>query len=109
MLLGTTGGGSVKKIKLAAAGFLWMAVAAFGQAGLGSISGTVVDTADAVVPNAKIKVIQVSTNSERLTQTNELGIFNIPSLLASEYNITISAPGFKDKTLSNVTLNAFRR
>jgi hypothetical protein len=98
----------VKQITLAAAGVLWLAGAAFGQAGLGSISGTVVDTVDAVVPNAKIKVVQVSTNSERVSQTNELGIFNIPSLVASDYNITISAPGFKDKTLSKLTLNAFQ-
>jgi hypothetical protein len=98
----------VFRLTFAAAACLWLAPIAFGQAGLGSISGTVVDTADAVVPNAKIKVVQISTNSERLSQSNELGIFNLPSLVASEYNITITAPGFKDKVLSNVTLNAFQ-
>ncbi len=80
----------------------------FGQAGLGSISGTVIDSADAVVPNAAIRVLQVTTNFERVTVSNENGIFNLPSLVASTYTITINAPGFKEKKLENVTLNAFQ-
>lgn len=81
---------------------------AWGQAGLGSISGTVVDAADAVVPNAVIRVLQLSTNSERVTVTNESGIFHIPSLVASTYTITITAAGFKAKQIDNLTLNAFQ-
>ncbi|MCL4402670.1 MAG: carboxypeptidase regulatory-like domain-containing protein [Acidobacteria bacterium] len=81
---------------------------AFGQAGLGSISGTVVDSADAVVPDATVKVVQLSTNTERVTVSNAMGLFSIPSLVASRYKITISARGFKDKVLEDVTLNAFQ-
>ncbi len=96
-----------KYAKLAVCGFCLTGLA-FGQAGLGSITGTVVDPADAVVPNANVKVRQLSTNSERVTVTNEFGIFNIPSLVASTYTITITAPGFNDKQLENLTLNAFQ-
>src|SRR5688572_10139983 len=81
---------------------------AWGQAGLGSISGTVVDAADAVVPNAVIIVRQLSTNSERVTVTNESGIFNVPSLVASTYTINITAAGFREKQIENLTLNAFQ-
>jgi hypothetical protein len=75
---------------------------------LGTITGTVVDSADAVVPNATVKVVQLSTNAERTTVTNEVGIFNVPSLVASNYTITINAPGMKEKKLENLTLNAFQ-
>jgi hypothetical protein len=81
---------------------------AFGQAGLGSISGTVVDSADAVVPNATVKVVQLSTRSERTTVTNAMGMFTVPSLVASTYTLTVSAPGFREKELTDLTLNAFQ-
>jgi len=79
-----------------------------GQGGMGAITGTVVDSADAVVPNATVKVVQLSTNAERTTVTNEVGIFNLPSLVASNYTITITAPGMKEKKLENLTLNGFQ-
>jgi hypothetical protein len=59
-------------------------------------------------PTQRSRSSNFPTNTERQSQTNELGIFNIPSLIASEYSITISAQAFKDKVLSNVTLNAFQ-
>ncbi|MEK7403466.1 MAG: carboxypeptidase regulatory-like domain-containing protein [Acidobacteriota bacterium] len=98
----------MRRVELAALCGLCLAGLSFGQAGLGSISGTVVDPGDAVVPNATVKVVQLSTNSERVTVTNEFGIFNLPSLVASAYTITIDAPGFKSKELANLTLNAFQ-
>jgi len=85
-----------------------LAAVAFAQGGLGSISGTVVDPSDAHVPGAAIKLVQLSTNTERTTAANEVGLFVLPSLVASTYKLTISAPGFKDKTLDNLDLNAFQ-
>lgn len=56
---------------------------AYSQAGLGSITGTIVDSSDAPIPGASIKIVQLSTNSERNTVTNDVGIFSLPSLVAS--------------------------
>jgi hypothetical protein len=78
------------------------------QAGLGSISGTVVDSSDAIIPNASIRIVQISTNSERTTSTNDAGLFTLPSLVASDYMMVITAPGFKEKKIENLTLNAFQ-
>ena len=78
------------------------------QAGLGSITGTVVDVSDAPIPGASVKIVQLSTNSERTTSTNEVGIFSLPSLVASKYEITISANGFRSKTIKELQLNAFQ-
>ncbi|MBI4877569.1 MAG: carboxypeptidase regulatory-like domain-containing protein [Acidobacteria bacterium] len=80
----------------------------FGQAGLGSITGAVVDSSDARIPNAAVKVVQLSTNSERTTTTNEAGLFTLPSLVASKYTLTITASGFKEKKIENFDLNAFQ-
>jgi hypothetical protein len=75
------------------------------QAGLGSISGTVVDPSDAAVPGATVTVVQLSTNSQRVTTTNEVGL---PSLVASRYSLTVTAAGFKEKKIDNLDLNAFQ-
>ncbi len=97
------------RTKLAALLFVFFVVqfAAFGQAGLGSISGTVLDSSKASIPNATIKVLQVSTGSERNTATNQAGLFMVPSLVPSTYTVTISAAGFKERSFSNLALNAF--
>ena len=79
-----------------------------GQGGLGSISGTVVDQTDAPIPGVVIKVRQLSTNSERTTETNSSGLFTVPSLVASKFDITISAQGFRTVTVSEQVLNTFQ-
>lgn len=88
--------------------FLALAAFAFGQGGLGSVSGTVVDASDAAIPNASIRIVQLSTNSTRTTTTNDAGIFNLPSLPASRYEITIEAGGFRAKSIQDLDLNAFQ-
>ncbi len=85
-----------------------LAASAYAQGGLGSISGTVVDPSDAHVPGATVKLVQLTTNTERVMAANEVGFFMLPSLVASKYKVTISAPGFKEKTLDNLDLNAFQ-
>ncbi len=81
---------------------------AFGQGGLGSIYGTVVDSSDAAIPGATIRIVQLSTNTERTVLTNEVGVFSIPSLVASIYKITISAAGFGSKVVNDLEVNAFQ-
>src|SRR5207244_11116872 len=83
-------------------------VGAYAQSGLASITGTVTDSTDARLPGVTVRLVQLSTNTERVTITNEAGLFNIPSLVASEYSLTVELPGFKQKKLANLTLNAFQ-
>jgi hypothetical protein len=97
-----------RKVLVLALGLIALCGFAFGQAGLGSISGTVADSTDARIPGAIVKVLQLSTNSERTTATNDSGLFAFPSLVASRYTMTVTAAGFKDKTLENLDLNAFQ-
>src|SRR5207247_553167 len=83
-------------------------VGAYAQSGLGSITGTVTDSSEARLPGATIRLVQLSTNTERVTTTNEAGLFNLPSLVASDYSLTIDLPGFKQKKVANLMLNAFQ-
>jgi len=83
-------------------------VGAYAQSGLGSITGTVTDSSEARLPGATVRLVQLSTNTERVTLTNEAGLFNIPSLVASDYSLTVELPGFRQKKLANLTLNAFQ-
>jgi len=85
-----------------------LSVAAYAQGGLGTVQGTVVDSQDAAVPGAAVKLVQTTTNIERSATTNEEGFFILPSLVASSYSLTITAPGFKTRTIANLTLNSFQ-
>jgi hypothetical protein len=87
---------------------LLLGSAAWGQSGLGSIAGTVVDSSDAAIPGATVTVVQISTNSERTTAANEVGIFNIPALQPSLYKVVVEAQGFRKREIPNLTLNAFQ-
>ena len=73
---------------------LWFAGSAFGQGGLGSISGTVVDPSGAVIPSASVVLLEIQTQTTRSITTNEVGLFVLPSDVPGRYTVTVSAPGF---------------
>ncbi len=78
------------------------------QGGFGSIAGTVVDPTDAPIPGATVRVVQLSTNSERTVTANEYGLFTLPSMPASKYELTFTAKGFQTKTIRDLELNALQ-
>ena len=85
--------------------FLVFAGLGYGQ-GFGSLVGTVTDSTGAVIPSATIKVTQVGTGLERSAITNVRGYFVIPSLQPSQYRLEVLAPGFRNFTQENITLQA---
>src|SRR5882672_1123602 len=74
-----------------------------GQTVNGSIIGTVRDQAGAVIPNASVSTKSQETGAERSSVTDGTGVFNILSLPAGSYEVTVSAPGFQ-AVRRNVTL-----
>jgi len=88
--------------------FVLMAAIAYGQAGLGSITGTVMDISGSVIPGAKIALVQLSTKTTRNVTTNEQGIFNLSSVVPGEYTLTIAAAGFREQKLENLVINGFQ-
>ena len=86
-----------------------MSVAAWAQAGLGSITGVVTDPTGAVIANAKIKLTQTGTQASRATSANEAGLFTFPAVVVGSYTVTISQPGFKERRIQNLNINGFQQ
>jgi len=61
----------------------------------GRITGRVVDTAGALVPNCTVKVTNIATGVSTSTVSNAEGNFEVPNLNPGEYKITAELQGFK--------------
>ncbi len=68
---------------------------AFGQSETATISGTVVDPNNAVVPGATVTASSTTTGFSRTTTTNEDGQYTITNLQPSTYEITITSGNFQ--------------
>jgi hypothetical protein len=71
-----------------------------------TISGRVVDTSGGVLPGATIVAKHTGTNVESTTVTNVEGAFQLPSLPAGTYVVTVSLEGFKTTVVSDVVITA---
>src|SRR4051812_29437779 len=74
------------------------------QTSTGTITGQVVDSSGAALPNAGVKLTLVANGTTRETKTNTEGTFSAPVIPPGVYAITVTAPGFSEKTLRGVTL-----
>jgi hypothetical protein len=77
----------------------------FGQTVNSRVTGTVKDTADAVVPGAKVTVIDSATKVEKSAETNEEGTFVITDVRPGTYVATVERNGFKKLQVSNVVVH----
>jgi len=68
---------------------------ALSQTSTSSISGTVTDTSNALVPNASVTATNESTGLTYRQQTNEAGLYSFPSLPLGPYTIAVEMQGFK--------------
>lgn len=71
----------------------------------GSITGTVQDVQSASVTGARVTVVDLSTNTQRTTLTNDAGAYSIPLLPPGTYQVTISARGFETTRFADVRVN----
>ncbi|HEX4075807.1 MAG TPA: TonB-dependent receptor [Candidatus Acidoferrales bacterium] len=75
-----------------------------GQATGATLSGTVTDSAGAVVPNANVSVKNTATGIARDTASDNAGLYSVPELLPGDYEVTTTAPGFSTQVQSGVRL-----
>ncbi|MDX1982369.1 MAG: TonB-dependent receptor [Bryobacteraceae bacterium] len=80
-----------------------LSACAWGQIGIGTITGRITDSTGAVVPAADVTVVSVDTNFTFKATSNEDGIYRVPSLNPGKYRVTMEAQGFK-KTTQQVEL-----
>ncbi len=70
----------------------------------GTLSGTVTDTSEAVIPNGHISIKNVATGITRDVTTDAGGFYTAPNLLPGTYQVTASAPGFATEVRTVITL-----
>ena len=70
----------------------------------GTLSGTVKDNSDAVIPEARVVVQNVQTQVSRTVAVNSQGLYSAPNLIPGEYSVSASARGFKTVVRSGITL-----
>src|SRR6266849_6634829 len=76
----------------------------------GTILGTVTDSSGAVVPHAKVTVINTDRNTVlRTTQTDNNGYYAAPLLPIGRYAVTVAASGFKSFSKTDIELNVSDR
>jgi hypothetical protein len=61
----------------------------------GQILGRVTDPSGAVIVDAAVQAVNTATNVVTTGKTNQTGDFTLPFLVAGEYNLSVSAAGFK--------------
>ena len=59
-----------------------------------SLRGTITDASGAVIPQANVKLTQVSTGASRESKSNTDGMYSFPQLAPGTYRLSVSAPGF---------------
>jgi hypothetical protein len=61
---------------------------------LAALSGRVTDPKGLPVPGVKVQAVNVNTNEAYPTETNEVGLYNIPTLPPGTYRIIVEKQGF---------------
>ncbi len=74
----------------------------------GSLSGTIVDDSNNVVPGADVTIVNQNTGEERRSVSNEVGDFNFAGLVPGRYTIRVALSGFKpfEQLNNNVGANS---
>jgi hypothetical protein len=88
---------------------LLLAFSAFSQNISGVITGTVKDSAGAVIPNAQVSLTNQQTRAVQTLTSNEAGIFVFPSVLPGTYTVDVSVAGFRSYQVRDVAVTMNER
>ncbi|MEZ5347468.1 MAG: TonB-dependent receptor [Pyrinomonadaceae bacterium] len=94
----------IRKLGLTFASVFIFAMSIFAQSNSGTITGQVLDSTGAVIPNATVTVTNQGTNETRTVQTNSGGFYEVATLPTGLYKITASASGFQGTTITDARL-----
>ena len=70
-----------------------------------TLSGAITDSSGATVANATISVKNIATGESATAQTDSTGRYDVPTLMAGEYEVSVTAAGFST-TVARVSLAA---
>ena len=96
----------IRTLLILTAGALLFCGIAHPQTTFATITGTVTDSTNAVVPNVKVTATNTGTNIKSEVKSNEAGVYTIPQLKEGDYTVRAEAAGFKEFLAQDVTLVA---
>src|SRR5438552_6091802 len=79
---------------------------AFAQSDRGTITGTVSDPTNAVIPGAGIVATNTETAARYETISTETGNYTLPQLPSGNYQLSVELPGFKKYVRQGLTVQA---
>ncbi len=91
---------SVRPLFLAA----FSVCAVLAQVDSGGISGVVSDTTGAVIPGARVRIVQENTNVATDLVTNASGFYAAPALRPGAYRIAVTKDGFRAERRTGIEL-----
>jgi hypothetical protein len=71
-----------------------------------SLSGTVLDASGAAIPNATATLTNAATQQKFVSVTNATGAYHFGELGPGKYSLAVTAAGFKETDLADVTIEA---
>ncbi len=78
--------------------------AVFAQSDRATITGTVTDTASAVVPQVQVRVTDTGKNDTQTVTTDSGGLYRVGNLPTGNYTVEFSRTGFKTLDRTGITL-----
>ncbi len=79
-------------------------VPSYAQVAGGTLSGTITDPSDKLVPQAQISIRNVATGITAIVMTNSDGFYIAANLLPGEYEVTVAAKGFATEARKGISL-----
>jgi Carboxypeptidase regulatory-like domain/TonB dependent receptor-like, beta-barrel len=90
--------------------FVLMSLAtASAQQDMGSVTGTVRDSSDAVLPGVRVMATELATGVITETTTNAEGLYTLPALKIGHYRVAAELSGFKRAVADSVQISAQSR
>jgi Carboxypeptidase regulatory-like domain len=72
----------------------------------GTLLGTVLDPASAVVPGATVTLTETETGNSRVATSDTSGVFRFPNIAPGNYSVSIQASGFKNLVQTSIMVGA---
>jgi len=76
----------------------------YGQGWNASLEGMVLDSSQAAIPGASVRLSSSATGQIRKTETDDTGFYSFPFLPVGTYELEVSKPGFAGKTERGLVL-----
>ena len=89
-------------ISLAASAVLIGSAVAGAQTYRGTVTGTVTDSSGAIVSSAAVELKNPATGAVLQSKSNGAGNFSFPEITPGKYELTVTAPGFATRKVSDI-------